>query len=186
MPGPNYGALGMTFTVVRGMQAVSLITIIGMVSNFIAEMVSANTVPPNVLIGTLSVVVIAVLYVVITYILYFDSMLPFLVSTGMDSLFLIACIVVACLVGKPLSYLNCKALSSAGGNADAFLKSVASNMGAVDYFVWAGASSDVCFETKAIWGLSIALCILFAVSSIITACLWKRLKAENAPFKSVV
>jgi hypothetical protein len=50
------GALGATFVVCRGMQAVSLIAIIGMTANFISEMVSADTVPPNVLVGTLSVV----------------------------------------------------------------------------------------------------------------------------------
>lgn len=59
MPMPNYGALGATFTIVRGMQAVSLIAIIGMTANFISEMVSANNTPPNVLVGTLSVVSVA-------------------------------------------------------------------------------------------------------------------------------
>lgn len=56
MQGPAFGALGATFTVVRGMQAISLIAIIGMTANFIAEMVSLNQSPPHVLIGTLSVV----------------------------------------------------------------------------------------------------------------------------------
>lgn len=56
MQGPAFGALGATFTVVRGMQAISLISIIGMTANFIAEMVSVNQSPPHVLIGTLSVV----------------------------------------------------------------------------------------------------------------------------------
>lgn len=56
MAGPAFGALGATFTVTRGMQAISLIAIIGMTSNFIAELVSSNQSPPNVLIGTLSVV----------------------------------------------------------------------------------------------------------------------------------
>ena len=56
MPAPAFGALGMTFTVVRGMQAACLISIIGMTANFISEMVSADNTPPSVLIGTLSVV----------------------------------------------------------------------------------------------------------------------------------
>jgi hypothetical protein len=56
MPAPNYGALGMTFTVMRGMQAVCLISIIGMTSNFIAEMNAADNAPPSVLVGTLGVV----------------------------------------------------------------------------------------------------------------------------------
>ena len=56
MPAPAFGALGATFTVMRGTQAVSLIAIIGMTANFISEMVAANNAPPNVLVGTLSVV----------------------------------------------------------------------------------------------------------------------------------
>lgn len=56
MPAPQYGALGATYTVVRGLQGVSLISIIGMTANFIAEMVSTNNTPPNVLIGTIAVV----------------------------------------------------------------------------------------------------------------------------------
>jgi len=183
MPAPAYGALGMTFTVVRGMQAVCLISIIGMTANFISEMVSADNTPPSVLIGTLSVTCIAVLYCAITYILYYDSILPFLISTGLDGLLLIAVIVVAVTIGKPLSYLNCAALSNDSGSTIAFVDSVGQNMGSVDYYVWAGASSTTCYETKAIWGLSIALCILFAFSSIVSVCLWKRQKmtASMAP-----
>ena len=56
MASQKFGALGATFTVVRAMQAISLITIIGMTSNFISEMVAADQAPPKVLIGTLSVV----------------------------------------------------------------------------------------------------------------------------------
>lgn len=56
MPPPQYGALGATFTVVRGLQVVSLIAIIGMTASFISDMVASNITPPNVLVGTLSVV----------------------------------------------------------------------------------------------------------------------------------
>lgn len=171
----------MSFTITRGLQAVSLIAIIGMTANFISEMVANNTAPPPVLVGTLSVTVIAVLYVAISYILYYDSSLPLLISTGLDSLLLIAVIVVACVVGKPLSYLQCPRLPSASGNAAAFMDSVGANMkmGKVDYFVWAGLNSTNCFLMKAIWGLSIALCILFAVSAVLQACLWKRLRGPG-------
>lgn len=56
MAGPNYGALGATFKITRILQALSLITIIGMSANFISEMVNNNSTPPMVLVGTLSVV----------------------------------------------------------------------------------------------------------------------------------
>lgn len=53
---PALGALGMTWTAMRGMQFVSLITIIGLTSNFISEMVMADYAAPSALIGTLVVV----------------------------------------------------------------------------------------------------------------------------------
>ncbi len=56
MPGPNHGALGLSWVAVRGLQVVSLLAIIGMTANFISEMVQARNTPPNVLVGTLSVV----------------------------------------------------------------------------------------------------------------------------------
>lgn len=52
----EYGLLGATFQIVRLFQAASLIAAMGMVANFIAVMVNANTTPPSVLVGVLSVV----------------------------------------------------------------------------------------------------------------------------------
>lgn len=56
MAGPDYGALGGTFKVVRILQAISLISIIGMAANLISGMVSQNYTPSDVVVGTLSVV----------------------------------------------------------------------------------------------------------------------------------
>ena len=56
MAGPDYGALGATFKIVRVLQAISMIAMIGMTANFVSQMVSSNQPPPDVLIGTLSVV----------------------------------------------------------------------------------------------------------------------------------
>ncbi|KAL9030440.1 MAG: hypothetical protein Q9196_001445 [Gyalolechia fulgens] len=55
MAGPD-GALGATFKVVRILQALSLIAVIGMAANFISQMVQHNNAPSDVLVGTLSVV----------------------------------------------------------------------------------------------------------------------------------
>ena len=56
MAGPDYGALGATFKIVRVLQAISMIAMIGMTANFISQMVSSTQTPSDVLIGTLSVV----------------------------------------------------------------------------------------------------------------------------------
>ncbi|KAI9841776.1 MAG: hypothetical protein M1838_003421 [Thelocarpon superellum] len=186
MVAQQHGALGATFSIVRALQAVSLIAIIGMTANFISEMVSANTTPPNVLIGTLSVTCIAVLYCAITFILYLDNILPFLVNLGTDGLVLIAVTVVAVTVGKPLSYMNCQIIGNgAGANsaydfADNLGHTLNQNGGNIDYTSWAGADKTTCLEMKSIWGLSIALCILFAFSMMCSLCLWRRSKAMTA------
>ncbi|KAL8680087.1 MAG: hypothetical protein Q9186_003671 [Xanthomendoza sp. 1 TL-2023] len=181
MAGPN-GALGSTFKIVRILQALSLIAIIGMTAYFISQMVSHNNAPSDVLVGTLSVTCIAVLYCTITYILFIDNMLPFLITTGMDGMLLIALVVVGVVVGRPLSYLNCQVIGSSSVSESTYqlgleLKKSFNKEGTeVKYSNWIGASKVTCYEMKAIWGLSIALCVLFAFSAICSVCLWRRSK----------
>jgi hypothetical protein len=86
---------------------------------------------------------------------------------GVDSLLLIAFIVVAVTVGKPLSFLNCYAIGKAPSKAAevqaayAFTVSVKNNLNTdgskLPMVFWAGATKSNCFQTKTVWGLSIAL-----------------------------
>jgi hypothetical protein len=93
-----------------------------------------------------------------------DGILPFLINTAMDSLLLIAVIVVAVTVGKPLSYLDCKVIgqvSGASSSAYAFTTALGDSLdqagGNIDYNHWIGGTKSTCLEMKSIWGLSIAL-----------------------------
>ena len=76
---------------------------------------------------------------------------------------LIALAVVAIVVGRPLSYLNCQVIGSnsvAESAADLnyeLKQSLHQNGGHVIYSNWIGASRVTCYEMKAIWGLSITL-----------------------------
>ncbi|KAL6713923.1 hypothetical protein ACLMJK_008417 [Lecanora helva] len=165
MAGPDYGALGATFKITRLLQVVSLLGCIGMAANFISEMVNQNDTPSKELVGTLSVTCITVLYCAITFILHIDNILPYLINTGTDGLMLIALVVVAIVVGRPLSYLNCQVIGSnsvAESTAELnneLKQSLHQNGGHVIYSNWIGASRVTCYEMKAIWGLSIALCL---------------------------
>lgn len=92
-------------------------------------------------------------------------------------------IVVASVVGKPLSYLNCNVIgkldssaSSALSFASALSDSLVNEGGKINYANWIGTSKATCLEMKSIWGLSIALCVLFFLSAVSTVCLWKRAK----------
>lgn len=106
------------------------------------------------------------IYCIITSILFIDNILPFLACAILDLLLLIALIIVAVMIGKPLSYLKCSSLrlpSTADSDSSALaftthLKSYLNQVGGkVSYIAWIGASKAVCLEGKAIWGLCIAL-----------------------------
>jgi hypothetical protein len=167
MPGPAYGALGLTFQAVRLMEIICLITIIGLTANFVSEIISTNLTPAPELIGTLSVVCIGVIYCVVTMVLYIDNILPFLINTGAELLVLTAVVVVSVVIGRPLSYLNCQAIgdsseASSASSAYDFTTAMGSQLnpgpgGVVEYGSWIGATKANCLEMKSIWGLSIAL-----------------------------
>ena len=94
--------------------------------------------------------------------MFLDNILPFLVNAVFDSLFLIALIVVAVTVGKPLSYLDCKVvgdITGAASSAYAFTAALGNSLsdGKVNYNNWIGTSKSTCLEMKSIWGLSVAL-----------------------------
>lgn len=190
MQTPQYGALGAALQLARVFQMCSLIAIIGMTANFISEIVSNDLTPPDVLIGTISVACTVIIYCIITSILYLDDILPFLATAIMDTLCLVAVIVVAVIVGKPLSYLKCseignEAAASSKTSAYAFTRNLDSVVDqisgkVVKYVNWIGMSRAVCLETKAVWGLTIALCILFFFSAVCSMCLWRQKKRAGA------
>lgn len=102
--------------------------------------------------------------------------------TVFDFAWLIAFIVIAVVLGKPLSYLECNLVDNAdaatnAANAFAFTESIGNNIGQTgNYFGWAGATKANCYESKAIWGISIGLCILFACSVMVLPALWMKAK----------
>jgi hypothetical protein len=185
---PQLGALGVTFTVMRACQFASLIAVIGLCANFISEIATAERESPAELIGALTVAVTAVIYVVITYILYYDNMLPLLFTAILDGLLLIASIVVAALIGKPLSKLNCAVLpSQSNASLTTYYASLPFSTRAVSitktlsYFTFVAVDQPTCYEIKAVWGLGVALCVLFAFSALVCIGLWQRIRREAGP-----
>lgn len=121
---------------------------------------------------------------------YASANLGLLIMAGLDALCLIAFIVIAVVLGKPLSYLQCNLVSdtdaaTSAASAFAFTKSIGDNIGKHgDYVGWAGATRANCYESKAVWGLSIALCILFAGSTMVLPVLWLKAKRAGGGAKS--
>ncbi|KAI5922081.1 hypothetical protein F4810DRAFT_721610 [Camillea tinctor] len=172
---PQLGALGVTFTALRAMQFASLIAIVGLTSNFISELASSQRETPDILIGTVTVASIATLYVAISYILYYDGLLPLLIAGGIDMCLLVASIVVAATIGKPLSLLNCDVLPDPTSSSTdeiftvsistSYRRSALTKYGT--YLALITTDKPHCYEIKAVWGFAIALCVLFAFSGLV-------------------
>ncbi|KAJ4299714.1 hypothetical protein N0V90_004960 [Kalmusia sp. IMI 367209] len=197
MPVPSYGAmpLSKTFLLVRIMQVISMVVIIGITSNFIGNIVSLGVEPPKEFVGTISITCIAALYILVSVAYYWsEANLGLLVMTGADSLLLIAFIVVAVTVGKPVSYLNCYVIGKTSSEVDAayayaFTTSVKNNLNQMGDKLslghWAGVTKSNCFQAKTVWGLAIAMCILFTTSCALLPTLWYKNKKATAVPKSV-
>jgi hypothetical protein len=194
MPVPSYGAMPLSkmFLLVRVLQALAMMIVIGITSNFVQMIVTTGVEPPKEFVGTLSVTCIAALYIMVSIGYYWSfANLGLLVMAAIDSLLLIAFIVCAVTLGKPMSFLNCYVIDKASYEVDAasayaFVQSTRQNLNTMgsglDLSHWAGATKSNCFQAKTIMGLSIALCILFTTSTVLLPTLWyKNKKATPAP-----
>ena len=166
MPGPAYGALGLTFQAVRLMQVICLIAMIGLTANFVSEIISTNLTPAGELVGTLSVACVGIIFCVVTMVLYIDNILPFLINTAVEVLVLASIVVTTVVIGRPISYLNCQAIgapiNASGSTAYDFTTGLGNQLdlgpgSTVDFDSWIGLSKVNCLETKSIWALSISL-----------------------------
>jgi hypothetical protein len=185
MPVPSYGAMPLSkmFLAVRILQAICMVIVIGICSNFIQMIVTTGVEPPKEFVGTLSVVstsspmyqhitnihqtCIATLYIMVSVGYYWShANLGLLVMTGVDSLLLIAFIVCAVTLGKPMSFLNCYVIGKSSKDVDAayayaFVTATAQNLNesgaGLDLRHWAGVTRSNCFQAKAVWGMAIAL-----------------------------
>jgi len=115
--------------------------------------------------------------------------LGLLVMAGVDSLLLIAFVVCAVALGKPMSYLNCYIIGKSSSEVDAqyayaFVSATSQNLNKsgskLDLRHWAGATRNNCFQAKTTWGMTIALCVLFTTSCVILPTLWYKNK-KSAP-----
>ncbi|KAH8692365.1 hypothetical protein BGW36DRAFT_400387 [Talaromyces proteolyticus] len=161
----RYGILGESYQILRVVQFMTLITIIGLTANFVAKIVDDNTSPPALLISILALVCLAALYLIILAILFWDQKVTYTWALAFDSVILAGLLIIAVIAGKPLSYVKCNDIGGSG-DASAFASTLASFLntvsGKVIYTDFIAASKQICNEMKAIWGLVIASCIFFA------------------------
>jgi len=124
---------------------------------------------------------LATLYTLLSLPLFYSSAsTTLLILTALDFLLLLTFTVVSVLLGRPISHLNCRSIRSASAassaeSAWAFAMALASGRdgsAVMGLTGWAGSGRAECFQTKAVWGLGVALCVLFATSSIVLPVMW--------------
>lgn len=95
---------------------------------------------------------------------YHDTHIPYLATLCVDTLFLIPFIVFAVILGQPLSLTTCSALPTKTSHVALPISTLPGKP--ISYIVFSGAGQTVCYELMAVWGLMIALCILFTMSAV--------------------
>lgn len=134
---------------------------------------------------------LAALYTLLSLPLFYSSAsTTLLILTTLDALLLLAFTIISVLLGRPISHLNCRAIRSASAassaeSAWAFAMALASgNEGSAVMGLtgWAGSGRAECFQTKAVWGLGVALCILFATSTVVLPVMWWKAR-KGVPLK---
>jgi len=194
MPIPTYGAapLSTTFLCVRVMQVVSLIIILGLAGNSINQMAMQNFDPSREIVGTISIASIVTLYTLVSIAFYWSvANLGLFVMAAADALILVAFIVVSVVVGKPVSHVNCYNLSLAGPRVgmnlvDILAQVATTGSGNMPLGVWNSVSKANCFETKAIWGMAIALTVLYTTSMVLLPTLHFKNKKAGGYINTVV
>lgn len=109
---------------------------------------------------------------------YHDTHIPYLATFAVDMLFMVPFIVFAVIIGQPLSVTTCSDLPKEASKVALPISSLAGQP--VSYVIFTGSGRTVCYELMAVWGLIIALCVLFAISSIAAGFLFLGKRRSNS------
>ncbi|RKU43489.1 hypothetical protein DL546_003582 [Coniochaeta pulveracea] len=175
----DHGYYGYAYFGARVAQGLALLPILGLVGNCLSLIARSKQDAPAELVATMVFVALSTLWVILSLTAYDDTHIPYLATTLVDTLFLIPFIVVAAIIGQPLSETTCSDLPKQSSNIALPISTGGGRP--VSYVIFTGSGQTVCYELMAAWGFLIALCVLFAISAIAAGFLFigKR-KSESA------
>lgn len=175
----NHGYYGHTFVGSRVLSGIALLAVIGLVANFMVEINHANYIAPTQLIAAIVISSAAFLWVLLSFTAYDDTHIPYMATAIVDAVFLIPYIVVAVIIGGPLTKTECSTLSESSGNGttstlDQNSTDTSGNgtESQLSYTTFASSDKTTCYKLEATGGLMIALAILFLFSGIAAAFLF--------------
>lgn len=108
---------------------------------------------------------LAVVYVLFTLALYYLHLMPLLFTGLLDGLFFIASIIVPALLGRRRTTLVCDTLENSTSTK------------LFEGFV--ALEKQSCTEINAVYGIYIAICLLFVFSSLVCVGLWRQARRDS-------
>ncbi|KJR87205.1 uncharacterized protein SPSK_01544 [Sporothrix schenckii 1099-18] len=166
----DHGYYGYAFVGARPCQIAALAALVGLAGHFVAQDMHAHLAVPGAVTGTIVTASLALLWTLVSATAYDDAHMPYLVTTSLDVLFLIPLVVVGVVLGRPLAGFSCAVLAmpSPDNANDLLAISLTPSSPASSYILFVGDNQTTCYEIKAAWGLVLALCVLFAMTSLVT------------------
>lgn len=162
----NHGFFGYTFAGARLLSVIALLAIIGLVVGFTSQFNTASLAPPVQLTGAIIISGAALLWVLLSFTAYDDTHFPYMATAIVDTFFLILFVIVVIIL--QLSKADCSTLPTESGDG--------AGNGTLASF--AASDQTTCYKVLGTWGLSIALCILFLLSALAAAFMF-RSKRKN-------
>lgn len=173
----NHGFFGYAFVGARVLSSIALLAIIGLVVTFTSQISNASLAPPAQLTGAIIVSAAALLWVLLSYTAYEDTHIPYMATAIVDTLFLIPFVVVVIILSGQLSQTDCSTLPEQSGDGTTLQSDTAGN-GTLGFGTLVASDRMTCYKLQGTWGLSIAVCILFLLSALAAAFMFRR-KRKN-------
>ncbi|KAL1889897.1 hypothetical protein Sste5346_008622 [Sporothrix stenoceras] len=191
MPLRDQGYYGYAFVGARPCQIAGLAALVGLAGHFVAQDMHARLTVPGAVTGTIVTASTALLWTLVSATAYDDAHVPYLVTAILDLLFLIPLVVVGVVLGRPLAGFSCSVLAKASPeNANDLLAiSLTPSSSSSSFILFVGDNQTTCNEIMAAWGLVLALCVLFAITTLSTGLLllgkWRTAREQQARLPTV-
>jgi len=167
--------------ILRGIQWLALIPIIGIIANFVNLLRRDNDHIPTPVMAALIIPVLAAAYCTLSLIGLYTAhkdgdetlKIPHLPSFALDIIFFISFICTAGALTNPITHLPCMALGK-NGDISSEVASMAANALKSNFWVWVGTSRTFCQEMQTIMILLWILALFFAFSALYEGAHWMK------------
>ncbi|CAK7245161.1 MAG: hypothetical protein STHCBS139747_006730 [Sporothrix thermara] len=163
----DLGYYGYTLLAVRPLQTIAIAAVVGMTASFVSQDAHAHLAAPSQVVGTLVISSIALLWTLLSATAHVDAYIPYWITACLDLLFTVPFIVGAAVLGGPLGGFSCSVLPNTS-NSDllAIQTKAATATSPAAYILFVGDNQATCYQIMAVWGLAIALCVMFVVTGL--------------------